>query len=168
MEINTNTKTNIKRAILMILLILTFFQIFRFSNQNGEKSSGISRKITTAVTKNVKKIQELNENEQEEVLGKIEKVIRKLAHFSIYMVVGILMMLLMNTYKIKQFDKIAISLITGILYASSDEIHQLFIPGRSAMITDVMIDTLGVLVGCFLVFFGTALKNSLTKKHNMI
>ncbi len=144
-------KINIIRAILIILLILTFFQIFRFSNQNGEKSSGISRKITTAVTKNVKKIQELDENKQEEVLGKIEKVIRKLAHFSIYMVVGMLMMLLMSTYKIKQFDRIAISLITGIIYASSDEIHQLFIPGRSAMITDVMIDTLGVLVGILLI-----------------
>ena len=149
MKININT--NIKRAILIILLILTFFQIFRFSNQNGEKSSGISRKITTAVTKNVKKIQELDKNKQEEVLGKIEKVIRKLAHFSIYMVVGILMMLLMNTYKIKQFDRIAISLITGIVYASSDEIHQFFIPGRSAMITDVMIDTLGVAVGIVLI-----------------
>lgn len=144
-------KINIKRAILIILLILTFFQIFRFSNQNGEKSSGISRKITTAVTKNVKKIQELDKNKQEEVLGKIEKVIRKLAHFSIYMVVGMLMMLLMSTYKIKQLDRIAISLITGIVYASSDEIHQLFIPGRSAMITDVMIDTLGVLVGILLI-----------------
>ncbi len=157
-------KINIIRAILIILLILTFFQIFRFSNQNGEKSSGISRKITTAVTKNVKKIQELDENKQEEVLGKIEKVIRKLAHFSIYMVVGMLMMLLMSTYKIKQFDRIAISLITGIVYASSDEIHQLFIPGRSAMITDVMIDTLGISVGIILViialkFFGTEEKN---------
>ncbi len=151
--------TNIKRAILIILLILTFFQIFRFSNQNGEKSSGISRKITTAVTKNVKKIQELDKNKQEEVLGKIEKVIRKLAHFSIYMVVGILMMLLMNTYKIKQFYRIAISLITGIIYASSDEIHQLFIPGRSAMITDVMIDTLGVSVGILLMFFCSVPKN---------
>ncbi len=154
-----NTKINIKRAILIILLILTFFQIFRFSNQNGEKSSGISRKITTAVTKNVKKIQELDKNKQEEVLEKIEKVIRKLAHFSIYMVVGILMMLLMNTYKIKQFDKISISLITGIVYASSDEIHQLFIPGRSAMITDVLIDTLGVSVGILLMFLGTEQKN---------
>ncbi len=158
---------NIKRAILIILLILTFFQIFRFSNQNGEKSSGISRKITTAVTKNVKKIQELDKNKQEEVLGQIEKVIRKLAHFSIYMVVGILMMLLMNTYEIKKFDRIAISLITGIIYASSDEIHQLFIPGRSAMITDVIIDTLGVLVGCFWVFLGTDLKNTLKQSKSI-
>ena len=163
MEININ----IKRAILIILLILTFFQIFRFSNQNGEKSSGISRKITTAVTKNVKKIQELDKNKQEEVLGQIEKVIRKLAHFSIYMVVGILMMLLMNTYEIKKLDRIAISLITGIIYASSDEIHQLFIPGRSAMITDVIIDTLGVLVGCFWVFLRTDLKNTLKQSKSI-
>lgn len=144
-------KINILRGILIILLILTFIQIFSFSNQNGTESSGISKKVTTAITKNVKKIKSLDKKEQEQVLEKIEKVIRKLAHFSIYMVVGILMMLLMSTYQLKQIDRIATSLITGMLYASSDEIHQIFIPMRSAMITDVMIDTLGVATGISLV-----------------
>lgn len=144
-------KINILRGILIILLMLTFIQIFSFSNQNGTESSGISKKVTTAITKNVKKIKSLDKKEQEHVLEKIEKIIRKLAHFSIYMVVGILMMSLMSTYPIKQIDRIATSLITGILYASSDEIHQIFIPMRSAMITDVLIDTLGVATGIILV-----------------
>lgn len=146
-------KINIIRGILIVLLILTFFQIFCFSNQNGEQSSGISRKVTTAITKNVKKIQQLEENKKQEVLAKTEKVIRKLAHFSIYTIVGILLMALMSTYKIKKMNQVAISLITGILYASTDEIHQMFIPERTALITDVLIDSLGVSVGIVLVIF---------------
>ena len=39
----------------------------------------------------------------------------------------------------------------GILYAISDEFHQSFSPGRSPKVTDVYIDTLGVIVGALLV-----------------
>ena len=56
----------------------------------------------------------------------------------------------MNTYPIKVKEKISISLLVGILYAISDEIHQKFVPGRSCQITDVMIDSLGVTLGIFL------------------
>ena len=41
----------------------------------------------------------------------------------------------------------------GILYAMSDEFHQSFSPGRSPKVTDVYIDTLGVIVGALLVIF---------------
>ena len=40
---------------------------------------------------------------------------------------------------------------TGILYAASDEFHQLFVPGRSGQITDVLIDSGGLLAGILLV-----------------
>lgn len=140
-------KKNILRVILIVLLIGTFFKIFSFSSQDGEESSSVSQKVTVEVTKNVKKIQELEKDKKEEVLSKIEKIIRKLAHFSIYTLVGILMMALMSTYDLEQRKRIITSLIVGIIYASSDEIHQLFVPGRSAMVTDVMIDTAGVALG---------------------
>ena len=61
------------------------------------------------------------------------------------------MMSLMNTYKLKQSKRIWISLIVGVLYASSDEIHQAFVPGRGPMLTDVLIDTSGVVTGIILV-----------------
>lgn len=56
-------------------------------------------------------------------------------------------MLLCKTYNIKEFDRIAICLIIGIIYATSDEIHQAFVPGRGPMFTDVLIDSMGVTVG---------------------
>ena len=37
-----------------------------------------------------------------------------------------------------------------MIYAMLDEIHQAFVPGRGALITDVMLDTLGVITGIFI------------------
>lgn len=144
-------KKNIIRVILIILLLGTFSIIFGFSSQDGEKSGGLSKKITEVVISKVPKIKELDEIEKEDLMYRTEKVIRKIAHFSIYTVVGILLMAYMSTYQLKEKNRMIISTILGILYASSDELHQYFIPGRSAQITDVMIDTLGVLVGICLV-----------------
>lgn len=140
-------KIKIIRVILIALLLCTFGIIFGFSSQNSTKSSGISRKITIEITSNIKSIQEKNETEKAQILHNVEHIIRKIAHFSIYTVVGLLLMLLCKTYNIKEFDRIAICLIIGIIYATSDEIHQAFVPGRGPMFTDVLIDSMGVTVG---------------------
>lgn len=142
---------NIIRVILIVLLIATFVRIFCFSSQDGEESSAVSRKVTTAVIQNVKKIQDLEYKERELALDKIETVIRKLAHFSIYTLVGILMMALMSTYDISKRKQIIVSILVGMMYASSDEIHQYFVPDRTALFTDVLIDTAGVCLGVLIV-----------------
>ena len=144
-------KINIIRAILITLLIGTFGIIFGFSSQNSTQSAGISRKITNVIITNIKSIEEKDDASKEEILSKIEHIIRKIAHFSIYTLVGILLMSLCKTYKLKEFDRFSISLISGLIYASSDEIHQAFVPGRGPMLTDVLIDTSGVTVGILLV-----------------
>lgn len=144
-------KINILRVILIILLIGTFSIIFGFSSQDAKKSSGISRKVTETITNPIKSIQEKTEYEKEKILDKIESIIRKIAHFSIYTVVGILLMALFETYKMQEMNRFSISLILGVIYASSDEIHQYFTPGRGPLITDVIIDTMGVLLGILLV-----------------
>ena len=140
-------KINILRAILIVLLITQMWVIFGFSGQNGDESGSISRKITEAVTKNISSVQNLEKEEKEKVLKKIEHIIRKLAHFSLYAVIGFLLMSLMSTYKLKQKNRILVSCSIGLLYAISDEIHQAFIPGRGPQIADVGIDFSGVVVG---------------------
>ena len=144
-------KINIFRIIVIILLIGTFRIIFGFSSQNGEKSGTISRQITEFVTKDIEAIQKLEKSKKEIILNKIEHFIRKLAHFSLYTVVGILVMSLMSTYKIEQIKRISISLLTGVLYAISDEVHQSFVPGRGPSVQDVLIDSLGVIFGILVV-----------------
>ena len=150
-------KKNILRTILMLLLLSTFFIIFGFSSQNGEKSGNISKKITEEIITRIPQIQEKEQNEREAISLRIEKVIRKIAHFSIYTAVGLLLMALISTFEMKEKNRIIISLIIGIIYASSDEIHQSFVPERSPMITDVMIDTMGVMLGILLIMLGKAI-----------
>ena len=52
--------------------------------------------------------------------------------------------------------------MVGVLYAISDEIHQLFVPGRTGCILDVGIDTLGIITGIiiFMIFIKILKKNS--------
>ena len=137
-------KINIIRTIIMILLLGTFYMIFGFSSQNGEESGNLSGKIAKFV------IEQLPIKKTEETRKRIEGIIRKIAHFSIYALVGFLLMSFVSTYDLKENKRIGISLLIGILYATTDEIHQKFVPGRSCQITDVMIDSSGVLLGILL------------------
>lgn len=144
-------KLNIIRGILITALITIFVTIFGFSNQNAETSSGLSRKVTNFVVEIIPSIKNMPEKEKEQAEYRIEKVIRKIAHYSIYTLVGILLMALMSTYKIKELDRIAISMIIGVIYAATDEIHQAFVPGRGPLVTDVILDSIGVLTGICIV-----------------
>lgn len=162
-------KLNIIRGILITALITIFVTIFGFSNQNAETSSGLSRKVTNFVVEIIPSIKNMPEPEKENVVDRVESIVRKIAHYSIYTLVGVLLMGLMSTYKIKEFDRIAVSLIIGVIYASTDEIHQVFVPGRGPLITDVILDSMGVLTGiCIaLLAYKVICKMCIHKYNNM-
>lgn len=138
-----------KRIIYAILIIINCIIIFNFSAQNAEKSSKTSNvivnKIVTDISKKSTKI------EKENIANNVTFIVRKTAHFSIYTLLGILLMSEANTFKINTKTKLLICLLFGLLYAASDEFHQKFVSGRSSEIRDVCIDTLGVLFGNLLV-----------------
>ena len=135
----------IKRIVFGILTIITCIIIFIFSSQNGEKSGLTSRGFVRKIVEITGITNDLNEEEKEEVIENCQFVVRKLAHFSIYAILGINILGFVNTYKFK--SQIEITLFSGFLYAVSDEFHQMFSGGRTASPKDVCIDTLGVLFG---------------------
>ena len=67
-------------------------------------------------------------------------MIRKAAHMSIYA------LLAFCVYQAQEKPTIQKTLIIVVIYACSDEFHQLFIPGRNGSPIDVGIDTLGALI----------------------
>ena len=85
--------------------------------------------------------------ENEQKMHDIEKVIRKFAHYTIYTIGGFLIMNYAYTTDKTEKQKIGGSVLFGAFYAGTDELHQYFVPGRSARLFDVGIDTLGVLTG---------------------
>lgn len=135
-------KKIILRIVLLISIILTSLIIFEFSNQNANDSKEVSGKITEKIVSIFYSVK-LDKN-------RVESIVRKIAHYSIYTLLGIEIMSFISTFTIKEFDRISFALIAGMIYAMIDEIHQAFIPGRGALITDVMLDSLGVMTGIFI------------------
>ena len=134
-----------KLIINIILLILWMGVIFNFSNDNGEKSSSKSERFLIKIAEIVKH-KELTKEEKEEVLNKYSLPIRKCAHMFVYFVLGIISYLLLHQFYGLQPITIIYTLIFCFIYACTDEIHQLFINGRSGQFLDVLIDTCGTLI----------------------
>ena len=153
-------KTNILRISFLILIIINSLIIFGFSSQNGEESSNLSKMIITKIA-NILNVKEENKTI---FLDLGEKVIRKLAHFSIYTLLGIWSISFIYTFNIKLKYQVIITSVWGFLYALTDEFHQMFSNGRHASINDVIIDTLGVIFGLLLVLLIFKVKEIIINK----
>ncbi len=141
------TKEKYKKIIYVILIIIWMLTVFMFSNQNGDKSQSTSKMVTKIIVQIFTQNQNLTEEQTTKLVEDADYVVRKLAHFSIYALGGLLIYSYINTFNLKNNKKIIISIIIGVLYATFDEFHQYFVDDRSAQILDVGIDSLGILTG---------------------
>lgn len=133
-----------RQRIYRVLVIFWMVAIFMFSAQNADESSKMSMGVGETVGKIfVKEYESWTEEKQLSFIDSVEFPIRKLAHASEYTLLGFLLMGALSGKKSR-------ALLIGVLYAASDEFHQLFVPGRSGQITDVMIDSGGVILGIFI------------------
>lgn len=139
--------------VFLVLALGWMSTIFYFSSQDGDESKEDSISVGLFVADTF--FSNLSEEERLEFAEKIDHPIRKCAHATEYALLGILVY-----FSLKNPDKrwFWIAWIICILYASSDEIHQLFVPGRSGQISDVCLDSCGALVGILLSTFIQKLK----------
>lgn len=138
-----------KKVFHSILVIIWMFVIFNFSSQNGPKSTNTSDVVTSMVVNVTTSVTNKNVS-REEVKKRVEDstfLVRKMAHFTEYLILGILVLQLLSDYTKINKRMLIVSLIICYLYAVSDEVHQIFIPGRTAKVLDTFIDGAGSLVG---------------------
>lgn len=142
-----------KKIIIYILLILWMALIFSFSHQPAIDSDKVSNGVIDKIIHAVEIISnhEFNDDELEVISNYLIFPVRKLAHFTLYFVLGILFYNVVCLYNIDIKKALLISILFCVIYACSDEIHQLFILGRSGELKDVLIDTLGSILGIFIV-----------------
>ena len=76
-------------------------------------------------------------------LGTWDDVLRKCAHVTEYAILGFLLL--------RAIGREVPALLLGVLYAASDELHQHFVHGRHASPIDVLIDSVGLLIGIFVI-----------------
>ncbi len=139
-----------------LLVVCWMLFIYSMSADSGAESSSKSGRVVGFVAELiVPDYEDMSESEQAEVRARLSYPIRKLAHFTEYAILGILLysaVILTPRISNGAFSFV-IPILLGWLYAASDEYHQAFVPGRGPAITDVCIDGSGVIFGVALAFF---------------
>ncbi|ABO51521.1 VanZ family protein [Desulforamulus reducens MI-1] len=124
-------------------VLLWMALIFNLSSQVAEQSNQLSTGIKEVIVKTVEKVAPKAEFD----IDDFNHILRKNAHFFAYLVLGILVLNALKTCGVTGYPSIALALGICILYAMSDEVHQLFVPGRGGQVKDVIIDSAGASVG---------------------
>ncbi len=161
-------KLGCKKFVVWAHVLLHSSIIFSFSSQDAVSSSALSEGLTEKI-KSEQTIEEeilAEEGAQskqnaslkaEERFSLLESVLRKCAHMFLFFVLGILICILVKVYGLKKIYAKTTVLFAGMAVAFFDETIQLYTPGRSGELRDVMIDTLGVCIGILIFTIGEML-----------
>lgn len=139
------------------MLVLWMCFIFYMSSRSGSESQEQSDLVLSIL--NFLGLQ-LNES----IKNIASFIVRKTAHVTEYMILYILIFRVVTLYFNTKKSKL-IALLCMFLYASTDEIHQLFVPGRSGMVRDVFIDSIGGIIGVGITFIYENIKKKKSLKH---
>lgn len=141
---------NRKLVISFLAMIICMILIFTFSSKNSHSSNSTSKNLIDWGITIYEKISHQNIN-HDKMIKKLNHPVRKLAHYSIYFLLGIFV------YQIFLYSNFSSKIILAIsicfFYAIFDEFHQLFVPGRTGQIRDVFIDTMGAATSIFIFHF---------------
>ena len=142
-------------AINYILVAIWMLVIFLMSSEVAGTSSARSDEI-------VRTIQSMGVSAPADLLTFL---VRKAAHISAYFILGILLFNLLKEYGLGVKKMMFLSIAIAMLYACTDEVHQVFVSGRSGEVRDVLIDTGGAAVG---VVVYAALHSRFYKKSEIV
>lgn len=140
-----------KLAVIVCLLWMAF--IFYQSSQTSQQSNELSHEIVNYIGSQQKEETKVEKPESmviQESKWSFEQVnvfIRKSAHAFEFFILAILLAWVLMEYHISGWKVTVMTLLAVLLYAISDEFHQLFVEGRSARIFDVTVDFVGGVIG---------------------
>lgn len=146
-----------RQKICFVLMLLWMLVIFMFSARDSVESTEDSYRVGMEVGRLVvPAFNDLPQEEQIAFAASIDFPVRKLAHATEYAVLGLLAIgMLYGTRRrdgryISSWVSILAAWAIAVAYAGTDEMHQLFVSGRSGQISDVLLDSAGALAGVLL------------------
>ena len=155
----------LKVTLSMCLTLAIMVLIFCFSAQSGGESGSLSDSIARMLASVfVEGFGGMLAEQQAQIIAQMSWPIRKTAHASEYACLAISLVITCWQLHAWRCDKKAAisplgrrvtlvgvtAFIIAVLYACSDEIHQLFIDGRAGQVADVLVDASGAAIGCLL------------------
>ncbi len=168
MKMKSKTTRNIIRyafwLFFLAIMVFVFWNSAQTADQSNETSVSFTEKVLTLIWPS---FTEKVEAEKQSILASLQFFVRKSAHFSVYCALGVSCASALSTYRFKTKNKAISAVLICLVYAISDEVHQLFVPGRAGRITDVMIDLSGSVLGVMLVLgIVSVYRKSQLKKKN--
>lgn len=141
-------------ALIVFNLVFIWYNSAKVSTESNKTSSKIAENI---VKKTVKDYNTLPKPEQKKKVQTVNSKIRSLAHFAEFVPLGALALLLLANLFVwgkKKRRHLAVAIVAlafCAICALFDEIHQIFIKGRSFELKDIAIDSSGSLLGILFV-----------------
>ena len=136
-----------------ILVIIWMGFIFYQSSQPGSDSLGKSERIIQWIAEKIySPYHSMGESARVEFIKNFQKPVRKAAHFFEYIILGLLVSYAVGIQPGRERTDFTWIILFCLIYAVSDEFHQLFVPGRTGSIIDWLIDSAGSLIGCLIGF----------------
>lgn len=131
------------RKILAFILVLSLMgAVLYFSSQSGGESNSLSRHVAKRIIVVMEQ-----QGDTTQTLEKVNLIVRKLAHFSEYLLLAVLLAVVL-TYLVKRvWVAVPLAALVGVGFAFCDEWVQSGSPGRTQSIFDVMVDGAGIAVG---------------------
>ena len=132
-----------KRWILYIVLCLIVFFIWDNSLQNGGTSDGFSLIFAEWLAPIADKLGFYGN------IWALNRIVRKLAHLTEFTILGGVLYVVLRRYI--EYGTVVKTIGVGIVIACLDEFIQLLSLGRSSQFSDVLIDTIGIIIGILVV-----------------
>lgn len=150
-----------RKYIWLMAAVLWMVLIFHFSNQKASESSEISGSLTYRMAEGVSRMFHFDWNEETllKYAGAVEHPVRKAAHMTEYAVLAWILFGNCIQYPLLQKKSYLWAGIGAVLYAATDEFHQLFIEGRSGEVGDVLIDGTGAALGLLFLWIAVSIRN---------
>ena len=148
-----NTYNIMKKNLLLILIIICIVFIFYNSLKSAEQSIKESGRVAGVIEKVVDIVYKGNPPEKVAYFFKITfgNVLRDCAHFFEFFILGILVMMYSDRFKVSIFRRLIFAFLFCILIAVIDEVIQIFSPGRAFELIDLVLDGSGSMVGSVLI-----------------
>lgn len=135
-------------VVFAVLSVATMVAIFCFSAQSADDSKALSTAFSGGLEAVLNALKWLV---GEALAVWIKTYVRKIAHFTLYALLGAFVSATFLNTKIKApAVKYLMSAGVCLFYSITDEFHQLFIDGRSGELSDVLIDFCGAVTGILL------------------
>lgn len=140
-------KIKVIRYASLVLLILCMCAIFCFSAQPAETSNETSNGVVEQVISVLwPTYDSLSEFAKKDIVVTFVIPIRKLAHLFEFFMLEVFAFVFLSTLNgVLKNRRSVISVLFGVAFAVTDELHQIFVPGRACRFYDVVVDTFGIL-----------------------